>query len=317
MTLQEYARQWLAIEASRLAPNTLDNYRGDLERHVFPVLGARPLATIRRPDIRALLVRLRPKGASVPRHCLTTLSALFNAAIDDELIETNPCAGAGRRILTVPPSRPDKGLDERTTDAILLTLAWEISLQAAEAIFVCQRAGLRPGEALALADDDVDLERMRLRVDDTFSHGRLSGTTKTRRIRWVDLGDDLAALLTARLAQLRGPAYHGRRYLFAGPTGKPWTTHHLAVCVRRARMALGLPGYVTPHAFRHTFGTQLVEHGVDPTYVQRALGHTTLAQTDRYISGARQTDHAAINVLGRRKGPLRLVVSRDRRRDHG
>ena len=45
---------------------------------------------------------------------------------------------------------------------------------------------------------------------------------------------------------------------------------------------MGLEMKITPHMFRHTFATMLLENGVDIRYIQQILGHSSIAVTQIY-----------------------------------
>lgn len=52
--------------------------------------------------------------------------------------------------------------------------------------------------------------------------------------------------------------------------------------LRRIVAALGVNKHVTPHTFRHTFATLLLEEDVDVRYIQNLLGHSSIATTQIY-----------------------------------
>ena len=52
--------------------------------------------------------------------------------------------------------------------------------------------------------------------------------------------------------------------------------------LRRYVQKLGISKNVTPHTFRHTFATLLLEENVDIRYIQNMLGHSTISTTQVY-----------------------------------
>ncbi len=64
--------------------------------------------------------------------------------------------------------------------------------------------------------------------------------------------------------------------------GRPLTTASVRTRLARAAQLAGISQKVTPHMLRHTAATQLIESGVGIRYVQRLLGHASLATTELY-----------------------------------
>ena len=75
-----------------------------------------------------------------------------------------------------------------------------------------------------------------------------------------------------------------------------------AVVSRRARRA-GVVAHVTPHMFRHTFATMLLEDDVNLRYIQSLLGHSSVKTTERYTHVA----HAKQREVLRRHNPRDAV----------
>ncbi len=96
----EFAARWLSSQGQR--PGTRQLYERTLRLHVLPALGDRPLASVRRTDIQALISNsaqhLAPKR--VENH-LRLIRAVFNAAVEDQLLTTSPL----RKISRQPVSR--------------------------------------------------------------------------------------------------------------------------------------------------------------------------------------------------------------------
>jgi integrase/recombinase XerD len=136
---------------------------------------------------------------------------------------------------------------------------------------VCYGAGLRISEAVALKITDIDSARMVLRIDDGKG------------------GDGRFALLSPRLLTVLRTYFRALRptgeYLF--PSWRP----HTHVCAgsiqqacRDATRQSGIGKRVTPHVFRHSFATHLLENGEDIRVIQTLMGHRRITTTAHYAA---------------------------------
>jgi integrase/recombinase XerD len=168
------------------------------------------------------------------------------------------------------PQRLPQSLDERQVVALVASLrTWRDRAIAGLMVF----CGLRAGEVLALAVQDVDIGGRWLRV---FGKG-----AKERR---VPLDVDVAGMIQTYLLAERPETTSAMLFVVAkGPNrGQPLTTAGLRTIFRYHRTRAGVPaGH--PHALRHTFGTALAEAGVDLAVMQALLGHAHIDTTARYI----------------------------------
>lgn len=71
-------------------------------------------------------------------------------------------------------------------------------------------------------------------------------------------------------------------YIFYGKRGKQLDAAVFQQVIRNVRINLGLPESTTPHAFRHSFATHLLENSGDLRTIQELLGHSSLSTTQRY-----------------------------------
>ncbi|MFC1659718.1 tyrosine recombinase XerC, partial [Pseudomonadota bacterium] len=71
-------------------------------------------------------------------------------------------------------------------------------------------------------------------------------------------------------------------FLFLGARGGKYHPALFQKLIQKIRVALDLPDTVTPHAFRHSFATHLLEGGGDLRSIQQLLGHSSLSTTQRY-----------------------------------
>lgn len=72
--------------------------------------------------------------------------------------------------------------------------------------------------------------------------------------------------------------------IFIGKRGKPLNPSVFQKKIRILRKTLGLPDSVTPHAFRHSFASHLLENGADLRSIQELLGHENLSTTQIYTT---------------------------------
>jgi integrase/recombinase XerD len=154
-------------------------------------------------------------------------------------------------------------------------------------------AGLRVSEALRLDAEDLSLDGSFVRV-----------IGKGDRERLVPVGDIALAWLRRYLEEVRpawlsiapgtssggsagGSARGGP--VFLTPRGRRLARQQAWTIVKRAAVAAGLGDRVSPHTFRHSFATHLLEGGADLRVVQELLGHATISTTQLYthVTGER------------------------------
>lgn len=71
-------------------------------------------------------------------------------------------------------------------------------------------------------------------------------------------------------------------HIFVGARGKPLRAEVFRRQLQNLRNSFGLPESTTPHAFRHSFATHLLEEGGDLRVIQELLGHSSLSSTQVY-----------------------------------
>jgi integrase/recombinase XerC len=131
--------------------------------------------------------------------------------------------------------------------------------------------GLRLSEALGLSRGEAPLSDM------------LVVTGKGRKQRLLPI---LPAVRTA-VADYLAACPHALATdgpLFLGSRGGPLNPRIVQRQMAAVRRHLGLPGFATPHALRHSFATHLLGAGGDLRTIQELLGHASLSTTQRYTS---------------------------------
>lgn len=131
--------------------------------------------------------------------------------------------------------------------------------------------GMRVGELCKIRLEDVAPDGASIRIHGKGSRDRVA------YISGNDLRQDLRAAVTGRqrTSQNIGP-------LFLNRLGRPIKPQSIRGKLRRYAVDVGLARRVTPHMLRHTAATLLIETGVDIRFVQRLLGHSSIATTEIY-----------------------------------
>ncbi|MBU4357625.1 MAG: tyrosine-type recombinase/integrase [Proteobacteria bacterium] len=135
--------------------------------------------------------------------------------------------------------------------------------------------GIRLDELLALTVHDPDFKDKVLYVR----------KGKRRKQRVVPLGKSAIRSLKEYLEKIR-PKHAKRnpkeRTLFLDNTGKPLHPECIRQFIREYRIAAGIRKPVSPHTFRRTCATHLLQEGADIRYIQKLLGHKSLKTTQMY-----------------------------------
>jgi integrase len=151
------------------------------------------------------------------------------------------------------------------------------------------RTGMRISEVIGLEWGDIDIAGREITIARAVSRGAV-GAPKSGHSRRVDMSEQLAAALMAvRPASPAGPVFT----VGGARISEDWIRGALA----RGLKAAGLPHF-SPHAFRHSYASQMLQASESPAYVQRQLGHASISLTvDTYGSWLPSSNRAAANRL--------------------
>jgi integrase/recombinase XerD len=141
-------------------------------------------------------------------------------------------------------------------------------------VAVMYRAALRAAEVCSLLPSDVDTRTGAVNVRNG----------KGGRQRKVGIDGDALALVRRWLERRRALGLSGRVPLFCSLQGQPIATSYLRKLLPLLAERAGVERRVHPHCLRHTRAAELAEAGVPVNVIQRALGHASLATTDRYLA---------------------------------
>lgn len=135
-------------------------------------------------------------------------------------------------------------------------------------------SGLRIGELIRMRLRDVDLERMQLKI--------VNG--KGRKDRFVGLAKTFMPLLHNYLR-----TYRPAEFLIEGQHGGMYSESSIRKFLKRSLESAGIRKRVTPHTFRHSYATHLLENGVALRHIQELLGHSKPETTMIYTHVTRKS----------------------------
>jgi site-specific recombinase XerD len=302
-TISKAAAQFLehCRVAKHLSPNTLRAYASDLAQFGGVLGGGVSVDSVDRDAIRryaGALLDEKSLNASTVKRRIATLKVLFRWLEREGVV---PLSVFHRLDLSIRlPTRLPRALEAEEMRCLLRTArrrhcrtrrASAEELLAHFIVVTLFTTGLRVGELISIQLDHVSLR-----------DGTIQVRGKGNRERRVYLAGRQALILFERFMAVRRRILTLSDRLFVTAQGMPLTTQYVRKSLRQLGERAGLVRRVTPHMLRHTAATQLLEAGVDTRFVQRLLGHASIATTQIYTQvrdTALQTTLARANTLAR------------------
>jgi integrase len=290
LTVGQWLDQWHLSRRADLRGSTWAAYGLMVRAYVVPTIGALPLRSLTRAQLRSLYADLadhggrgkRPLSAKSVHNVSLMLSRAFGDAVEDRIIDSNP----GARAHKLPSGRRD--MKTWTGDQVHAFLGSVARDRLAGLWRLAFSSGMRRGELLGLRWSDLDLDGATLSVQQTRirgAEGLVYGSPKTakgRRRIALDAAT-VVALRAHRRAQaaerlLAGSIWHDEDLVFCRADGQPLDPDSVSQSFERLSARAGLPR-IRLHDARHTAASLLLAAGVHPKVVQERLGHATIATT--------------------------------------
>ena len=261
-----YAKKWFEIYKANKSAATREMYTNALKK--MEPIASMELRKITKTDCQQIVNQYA--GRRTAEVLKMALKQIFNTAIDDGIISSNPA-----RNLELLKRRPEekRAFTEREKEMIR-----EADLPPMERMFVniLLTFGLRPGEALALHRSDLDLRKGVLHVTKAVEFDgntpRLKGT-KTEVCRDIPIPDQLLTYILTYIENNKNIL------LFHKQDGTLMTKTSYYKFSQRILKAIGIPN-ITMYYFRHNRATELYylcQRGIISTKKAAALmGHSEL-----------------------------------------
>ena len=252
-----------------MSQNTVASYCSDVEKFL-QFYGGR-MEDVSVADVEEYLATCTRLSERSQARLLSSLRSFFDWLVLEGILKDNPCDRVdgpkiGRYL-------PDVLSEEEVTAMIdgFSDDTWQQVRDRAilEMLYGC---GLRVSEAVSMTISSLYLDKGFVRI-----------IGKGNKERLVPIGDMAAEAVGDYLLVRPLPAES--KYsdiLFLNRFGKSLSRVSMFNMVKNQARAVGITKEISPHTFRHSFATHLIEHGADLRMVQEMLGHESISTTEIY-----------------------------------
>ncbi len=280
MNWQIYSKSfkaYLQVEKS-LPPNTVSAYTRDLAKLMEFVKGNDQLSdprNIKTADLQNFVKTLAEIGleATTQSRIISGIRSFYNFLILENEIKTDPT-----ELLEMPKTGRKLPDVLSITEVDHLISVIDLSLANGERnkamIEMLYGCGLRVSELTNLRLSDLFFEENFIKV-----------TGKGNKQRLVPIGGRAVAQVTRYIQQVRihqKIARGAENVIFLNNRGNGLTRAMVFTIVKDLTEKAGIHKSISPHTFRHSFATHLVEGGADLRSVQEMLGHSSITTTEIY-----------------------------------
>lgn len=289
-------QSYLKIERS-LSQNTVNSYCFDIERLLLflqtNTIDISPLkisAEIVQQFIYEVAKEVNPRSQA---RIISGLKSFFSYLIFEDYRVDNPLEliespRLGRKL---PDTLSVEEIDNLIDAVDLSSKEGERNRAMLETLYGC---GLRVSELVELKISDL-----------FFEEGFIKITGKGNKQRFVPIAEVTEKYISIYKDQVRCHQQIQKEdsdTLFLNRRGKKLTRAMIFTIIKRLAVDINLQKTISPHTFRHSFATHLLENGADLRSIQMMLGHESITTTEIYVHLDRKHLNEVVNNFHPRKG---------------
>ena len=279
MNLQEKVKPYLEYCTYRkeLDAKTVKAYRIDLTQFFSYVQSTEP----EKETIEQYITELHKKyKQKTIKRKIASIKAFYSYLEEEELVEQNPFRKIKvkfKETIILPRIIPREEIEQLlnyiyASLSSLSGIQYKHSLRDAAVIEVFFATGARVYEISNIRVENINLNSGLIRI-----------MGKGRKERYIQISNTAVLDILRKYYAENEPEIKKSGYFFINNRGNRYTEQSIRLMLKKYTLKAGIQRKITPHMFRHSFATYLIEEGVDVSCVQQILGHSSIKTTQIYI----------------------------------
>ena len=279
MNLQEKVKPYLEYCTYRkeLDAKTVKAYRIDLTQFFSYVQSTEP----EKETIEQYITELHKKyKQKTIKRKIASIKAFYSYLEEEELVEQNPFRKIKvkfKETIILPRIIPREEIEQLlnyiyASLSSLSGLHSKPSLRDAAVIEVFFATGARVYEISNIRVENINLNSGLIRI-----------MGKGGKERYIQISNTAVLDILRKYYAENEPEIKKSGYFFINNRGNRYTEQSIRFMLKKYTLKAGIQRTITPHMFRHSFATYLIEEGVDVSCVQQILGHSSIKTTQIYI----------------------------------
>lgn len=265
----------ICANEKRLSPDTLKAYRIDLDQFADFAAGKETDRELLSAFIQELNRNFSPRSA---KRKIASIRAFFKELEYREEVTSSPFEKLRVKIQT--PKQLPRVIPEECVMKVLQNAYDAYSARNSRWILrdivvmeLLFSTGIRVSELCRLSPDTLSINEGQLRL-------LIFGKGSKERIIEVEIPESVGVV--SKYLHEFSAEIHECDAIMVNRDGRPLSTQSVRNIINRYTNSAQVSLHITPHMFRHTFATSLLEAGVDIRYIQALLGHSSISTTQIY-----------------------------------
>ena len=269
-------KSYLQIERG-LSKNAVESYVLDVEKLRNAVSKKHqdlPVSIDKDTVLEGIYESSKTLSARSQARFISGLKSFFSYLVFEKYRSDNPMelVASPRLGRKLPPVLSTKEIDQLIAAIDRSSLEGQRNVAILETLYGC---GLRVSELVALKLSDLFFEEGFIRV-----------LGKGNKERFVPINSQTETLIKVYLKDVRPfqkPSKEASDTLFLNRRGNGLTRAMIFTIIKQLAKKIDLNKTISPHSFRHSFATHLLENGADLRVIQQLLGHESITTTEIYM----------------------------------